>query len=777
MEVIVSVRELVGMVMRSGDIDNRLNGARRMQEGQEVHRDVQAAYPEGWEKEVTLKLALPSLGLTVQGRADGVFHRAGIHEIKSTRRNLLEWTEEGEREHWAQAQCYAHMLAVTENLEEVSIKLSYVNANTKVQVHFEKSFTATFLSEFFTELTEKYMVWHRLKLSWYEKRQMSLKTLGFPYGQYRAGQRKLAAAVYSAARDGFHMIAEAPTGVGKTASTLFPALKALGEDQVDRIFYLTAKTVARTVAEEASKHMREAGAALKTVTITAKDKICLTEEKKCNPVDCPYAKGHYDRINDALLDALNHEDHMDREAVTAFALKHKVCPAEFALDISLFSDVIIGDYNYSFDPLSRLQRFFIEVTERYIFLVDEAHNLPQRAREMYSAQLFRQDMLSLKKAFPRKSEAYKALGKLNTQMLEKERALKAEEEAFSYQALIDGKLLATISKAFEACSLHQIDNEGFELSNEDTEKLLSCYRFVFLSEYYGEGHFFLNTLEGCQMRCMEPSYNLAQMYEAAKAVILFSATMAPYDYYEAVLGVKGVKKLVLDSPFSVDHRRMLLGAGVDTRKNGREKSFSTIMGHIKALIKGRSANYLIFCPSYDYMRQIHEGLLELMEKEHLEGFVIAQSQDMTEADKLDFLGHFEAASNQSIIGLAVLGGSFSEGIDLSGSRLEGVVLVGFGTPYMSWENELLKTYYDSHSHNGYEYAYVYPAINKIVQAVGRLIRTETDKGVVLFLEDRYLHPRYKQLLPRHWKIEKFKAPEDIYEAHLQFWANQGEGHL
>lgn len=774
MEVVVSIRELVGMVMRSGDIDNRLNGARRMQEGQEVHREVQASYPEGWEKEVTLKLALPQLGLAVQGRADGVFHRSGIHEIKSTRRNLLEWTEEGEKEHWAQAMCYAHMLAVTEALGQVMVKLSYVNANTKLQVHFERTFSAEHLSDFFNDLTEKYMVWHRLKLNWFEKRQASLKQLDFPYGAYRAGQRKLAAAVYSAARDGFHMMAEAPTGVGKTASTLFPALKALGEDQVDRIFYLTAKTVARTVAEEASRHMRQAGAHLKTVTLTAKEKVCLTEEKKCNPVDCPYAKGHYDRINDALLDALNTEDHMDREAIHAFSLKHRVCPAEFALDISLFSDVIIGDYNYAFDPLSRLQRFFIEVTERYLFLVDEAHNLPHRARDMYSSQLLRQDMLQLRKAFPKKSEAYKALGKLNTQMLEKEKALKAEEEDFSYQALIDGKLLATIAKAFEACSLHQIDNEGFELSTEDTERLLSCYRFIFISDYYGEGHFFLNTLEGCQIRCMDPRYNLAQMYEAAKAVILFSATMAPYDYYEGVLGVKDVKKLVLESPFPAAHRRMILGGGVDTRKIGRERSFSSIMGYLKALFKGRTANYLVFCPSYEYMRQIHEGLLTLLEQGELSGHLTLQAQDMSEADKVAFLSQFESDRAESIIGLAVLGGSFSEGIDLSGSRLEGVVLIGFGTPYMSWENELLKTYYDSHSHSGYDYAYVYPAINKIVQAVGRLIRTETDKGVVLFLEDRYLHPRYKQLLPRHWKIEKLRAPEEVFEAHLAFWAQQEE---
>lgn len=775
MEVIVSVRELVGMVMRSGDIDNRLNGARRMQEGQEVHKDVQAAYPEGWEKEVTLKLALPDLGLTVQGRADGVMHRTGIHEIKSTRRNLLEWTEEGEQEHWAQAKCYAHMLAVAEDLEEVAVRLSYVNANTKLQTHFDATFKADDLSLFFSDLTQKYMVWHRLKLNWIQKRTDSLKQLPFPYGDYREGQRKLAAAVYSAARDGFHMMAEAPTGVGKTASTLFPALKALGEAQVDRIFYLTAKTVARTVAEEASLHMRQAGACIKTVTITAKDKICLTEEKKCNPVDCPYAKGHYDRINDALLDVLENEDHMDREAVTAYAIKHKVCPAEFALDISLFSDVIIGDYNYAFDPLSRLQRFFIEVTERYLFLVDEAHNLPHRARDMYSAELIRKDMLDLKKAFPRKSEAYKALGKLNTQMLEKEKMLKAQEESFSHQPLIDGKLLATISKAFEACSLHQIDNEGFELSTEDTERLLSCYRFVYLSDYYGEGHYFLYTLEGCQMRCMDPGYSLSQMYESAKSVVLFSATMAPYDYYEAILGIKGVKKLVLDSPFSADHRRMLLGSGVDTRKNGRERSFSTILNYIKALVSGKIANYLVFCPSYDYMRQIHEGLVARFEKDGVAGKFVMQSQDMTEADKLLFLANFDQYHEESVIGLAVLGGSFSEGIDLSGHRLEGVVVVGFGTPYMSWENELLKTYYDSHALSGYEYAYVYPAINKIVQAVGRLIRTETDKGVILFLEDRYLHPRYKLLLPRHWRIEKQKEPEDVYEAHVAFWAKYGEG--
>lgn len=768
MASIISVGDLVGMVLRSGDIDVRFGAGSRMQEGQEAHKALQAEYETGWEKEVSFKFYVEDQALTLQGRADGVFHRRGIHEIKSTRRKLADWDSNGESIHWAQAYCYAHMLAIEEQLESVEVMLTYVNVPMQERKDFIELKTAKWLAEFVSGLLEKYKEWNYFTRDWLDKREAGLKALEFPYGGYRAGQRKLAAAVYSAIRDEFIMMAEAPTGVGKTVSTLFPSLKAMGEGILDRIFYLTAKTVARTVAEDSLKIMRQSGAVVKSVTLTAKERICFTGEKKCNPEDCPYAKGHFDRINACLMDALVNEDHMDRPAVEAYARKHQVCPAELAFDVASFSDVIICDYNYVFDPLAKLQRFFSEVNERYAFLVDEAHNLPHRGREMFGASICRDDVLALRKAFPKKTEPYKALGKLNTQLLAIQKQLKADEEDFQTNDLINGKILGTLGKAFDACVMYMLDSEGFELSKQDSELMLRLYRFQFMSDYFLDGHLWVESVEDgatCKMICIDPSSLLTSSYANSVSTIIFSATMAPYSYYEEILGIKGCRKLVLDSPFAHENRHMVLGAGIDTRLGARERHYDRMVAYILALVTSKVANYLVFCPSYEFLRQI-ESRLAL---EWTTGQIISQVSGMTEADKVDFLSQFESEGETAVVGLAVLGGSFSEGIDLVGGRLEGVVLIGMGTPYMSHENELIKTFYDNRQKSGYTYAYVYPAINKIVQAVGRLIRTETDRGVVLFLDDRYLYSRYKSLLPSHWHIKKLSEPENVYESHLEFW--------
>ncbi len=768
---VISVRDLIGMVLRCGDIDNRFtSGNKRMQEGQEVHKALQSTYKEGWQKEVFFKIHIDTLDLTVQGRADGVFYDCGIHEIKSTRRDLDKSETEGDVLHWAQAYCYAHMLAKEKHLKEVEVVLTYFNALSNQRKDLHETKTAIWLEAYFDDLIKKYEVWHTFRQNWLCTSRESLRQMNFPFENYREGQRKLAAAVYTAVRDQFVMLAEAPTGVGKTMSTLFPTLKALGEDKADKVFYLTAKTVARTVAEEALIKLRRQGdTRIKCVTITAKDKICFTTEKKCNPEDCPYAKGHYDRVNGALLEALSEEDHMDRQAVEHYAKRHQVCPAELALDIALFSDVVIGDYNYAFDPLSRLQRFFLEVDERYVFLIDEAHNLPYRAREMFSASLKRSEIVALKKAYPKGSDPSKALEKLNRQMKSGEKNLEAEGLELACEKELDGKLLSTVGKAFEACMVYQNDTEGFELGTEDGERLLSCYRLSYLSDYYSEGHLWVQMTDGIEIRCIDPSEALKESYGNATATILFSATMAPYTYYEEMLGIRDCRKLVLESPFDSQNRLMLLGAGVDTRLKGREKSQSKIIGHLMAMLTSKVANYLIFCPSYDYLRQIEQDLAQALSQASITHQIFSQSQQMTEAERLDFLQQFEGESPYMRIGFAVLGGSFSEGIDLVGDRLEGVALIGFGTPYVSWENELIKSFFDDRGQNGFTYAYVYPAINKIVQAVGRLIRTETDRGMVLFLDDRYLHSRYKSLLPKNWRIERCQEPEVIYEKHLAFW--------
>lgn len=764
----VSIGEMVQLVLRSGNIDNRASAGGRMEEGQKVHRLLQNAYGEGWEKEVHFKKTFEAHGIQIQGRADGVFERRLIHEIKSTRRSLIDWEADGLEVHWAQAMCYAYVLAEAECLDEVEILLTYYNDRTKDRKDFSRVHHLADLKIYVEDLIARYAIWHQLQIQWALKRTQGLQTMPFPYGDYRSGQRKLAAAVYTTIRDGFLMLGEAPTGVGKTISTLFPALKAMGEDRIDKIFYLTAKTVARTVAEDAAKDMRRAGGVLKTVTLTAKDKVCFTGERKCNPVDCTYARGHFDRINGCMLDALHHEDHMDREHVISYAEKHHVCPFEFSFDMASFSDVVICDYNYVFDPMVKIQRFFSEVSERYAFLVDEAHNLPSRARDMFSAQVVKDELAALRKAFPRKSAPYRELGKLIKILKETVFALETQGKDYETDALPSPTVCSQARKSFDAGAAYIAETEEFELPREVSEILVNLYRFDAISELFSEGYLWLDSTQGGgtgRLMCIDPSELLKSCYQQAVSTVIFSATMAPYAYYEEVLGLGGCRKLVLDSPFPRENRLMLHGGGIETRLHGRETSYGPIADYIEALVEGRQANYLVFFPSYGFMNRI----AELLASRNASWMLHPQKPGMTESEKTAYLSVFEAVGNQTVIGLAVLGGSFSEGIDLSGSRLEGVAIVGFGTPYVSTENSLIQKYYDSLGKDGYTYAFVYPAINKVVQAVGRLIRTETDRGVVLLLDDRYQSRRYQNLFPKTWHLKRLHRCSEVHELHMQFW--------
>lgn len=765
---VVAIREMVQLVLRSGDIDNRAGARSRAEEGKRVHKQLQEAYGSGWVKEVPFAGDFPAWGIRLQGRADGVYERRLIHEIKSTRRAPEDWETEGHAVHWAQAMCYGWLLAEEEALPEVELLLTYYNERTRQRRDFSRSLSRGALKEHVEDLIARYAVWHRLQTEWVSRRTAALKTLPFPFGDYRPGQRRMAAAVYTAVRDGLLMMGEAPTGVGKTISTLFPAMKALGEGHADRVFYLTAKAVARTVAEEAAHAMRRAGGILRTVTLTARDKICFTGESRCNPVDCPYAKGHYDRINSCLLEVLDTEQHLDRARISEIAMSHAVCPFELAFDLALFADVVICDYNYVFDPLVRLQRFFTEVTERYVFLVDEGHNLPARARDMYSAQVVREDITALRRAFPRKSAPYRELSHLAKTLKENTAQLEAAGRDHGTALLPPSLLTGQVRKSFDAATAYLADNEDFELPRELGELLLNLYRFDVIGELFQAGSLWVETPEGGgtgRIMCIDPSEQLRACYGQAASTVVFSATMAPYGYHQEILGLTQCRSLVLGSPFPRENRLMLHGAGVDTRLKGRETSYSLIADYIEALAEGRAANYLVFFPSYDFMNRIGALLTQRRSDWRLH----PQKPGMTEAEKEAYLAVFEEQGTETVLGLAVLGGSFSEGIDLVGSRLEGVAVVGFGTPTVSMENCLIQQFYDDAGKDGYSYAFVYPAVNKVVQAVGRLIRTETDRGVILLLDDRYTSPRYRRLLPESWVLERLQRPDAVTGRHLAFW--------
>lgn len=422
-EMILSVRNLVEFVLRGGDLDSRFMGSSRSVEGTKAHQKLQRSYGENYTPEVALKYTLQyqELVLTLQGRADGIFREENgvvIDEIKTTMRPLEE-IEDGNLLHWAQAKCYGYIYGVQNQLEEISLQLTYYHLDSEEVKRLRKTFSLKELEDFLYDLLRGYIIWANWTRDWTVRRNQSIQGMDFPFRQYRKGQRHLAVTVYKSIREEKKLFAQAPTGTGKTISTLFPAIKALGEQYGSKIFYLTAKTITRSVAEEAFERMRQKGLVCKTLTLTAKDKICFQKGAKCTPEECSYAKGHFDRVNGAMEEVLKEKDALTRETVEAYSQKHHICPFEFSLDLALWADCIICDYNYVFDPRVYLKRFFQEQNEDYIFLIDEAHNLVDRSREMFSASLNKKDMLQLKKQMKAKDpKLSKCLSKLNSYMVQ-----------------------------------------------------------------------------------------------------------------------------------------------------------------------------------------------------------------------------------------------------------------------------------------------------------------------------------------------------------------------
>lgn len=774
MEQRVSVRNLVEFVLRSGDIDNRRVGGAKldaMQEGSRIHRKIQKRMGAGYRAEVPLKYRIreEDIDLLVEGRADGIFKENGItviDEIKGVYADVNRF-EEPVRVHMAQAMCYGYFYCCDKDLDGVRLQLTYCNLETEEIRRFTEDRSREELEAWFRGLIHEYMKWARYLYLHQLSRDESIRGLEFPY-PYRAGQRDLVVAVYRTISRKKKLFIQAPTGIGKTMSTVFPAVKAIGEGKGEKLFYLMAKTVTRTVAEEAFRILREKGLVFTSVTITAKEKLCPLEKAECNPDACPYAKGHFDRVNEAVFDILHLEQEMSRETVLSYAEKYRVCPFEFCLDISDWTDGVICDYNYVFDPNVRLKRYFAEGSKGdYLFLVDEAHNLVSRAREMYSAYVKKEDFLEIRQLVKEKSKKLeKELERCNRILLDMRR------ECEDWQILEDiTGLAAGIMSLFSVMETFMEDFPEFE----GRERVLDFYFCLrdFLTAYDNlDDHYRIyceSYGSSFQVRlfCVNPARLLSACMGQGAATILFSATFLPIRYYKTLLsGDEEDYAVYADSPFDSKKRLLMVASDVSSRYVRRSQSeFQKVAAYIRAVTAARRGNYMIFFPSYQYMRQMEE----VFEAEPLEADLLIQGQGMGEEERRDFLAEFEREREHSLAAFCVMGGVFSEGIDLKEERLIGVIVVGTGLPMVCTEQEVLKGYFEETEQKGFDFAYLYPGMNKVLQAAGRVIRTVNDEGVILLLDERFLKREYLELFPREWEQFQMVNARNVAECLADFW--------
>lgn len=768
----VSVRNLVEFVLRSGDIDNSFRSMSRALEGTKAHQKVQNSYGHEYIPEVTLRHSVfyEDFTIELQGRADGIFtfpDEIIIDEIKSTTKDLEDIKDDNEL-HWAQAKCYGYMYSVLEELDEINIQVTYFHLESEEKKIFKKEYTREELKKYFYNLTDKYIEWASTTFYWGETRDASILDLKFPFSSYRQGQRELAVATYKTIKEGKKLFAKAPTGIGKTISTLFPSIKTLGEGSTAKIFYLTAKTITREVPINSMDIMIKRGLRAKTIVITAKDKICLNEETKCNPRDCTYAKGHFDRVNDAIMDIFENEDLITREVATIYAEKHHVCPFEFVLDVSLWADIIIADYNYVFDPQVYLKRFFEGMAEDYVFLVDEAHNLVDRSREMFSAEINKNSFLQVKDIFKEQyPKIYKSLNSCKNKMNKTREELDVEKEYYQREEITE--LYYPIKRLITLLEPWLVE----EKKHEDYESVLELYfnliTFIKISDFYDE-HYVVYIREEYndlifKLYCVDSSYLLREAMARGKSSILFSATLSPIDYYMDLLG--GSDKdydIILSSPFPRENLCLMIGDNISTRYKDRDNTYIDIVNYMESFIEAKKGNYFVFFPSYAYMNNVYEILSERNNDLN----IIMQNGSMSELEREAFLSCF--TEENDLIAFAVMGGIFSEGIDLAGEKLIGAVIVGVGLPQICFERNIIKDYFNHHRGEGFDYAYTYPGMNKVLQSAGRVIRSPEDRGAVLLIDDRYRGRKYKDLFPREWINGKSIRNENRLKTFLKsFW--------
>ena len=755
-----SVRGIVEYVLKSGSLDDRFISRGRAIDGTIAHGKLQKdnlEIYENYEKEVRMQheFQKENIILLVEGRADGIINEKGniiIEEIKSTYMDLAYLYEDYNLLHWAQGKFYGYIYCKENNLAEIRIRLSYYNLNTDEVKSFEKKFKLTELEAFVSELVERYMKAAFLKIALIEERNESIEKMEFPFPTYRKGQRELAVTCYNTIRNNGILFAQAPTGIGKTISTIFPAIKGLTNNMGDRIVYLTSKTITGVVAEEAYAMLIKNGLKIKVVSITAKEKACLNDEVKCNADDCKFARDYFSKVDDVIEDIISHENIISREVIRKYSEKYQVCPFELSLDLTEWCHAIICDYNYAFDNRVRLKRIFEEDNKSNVILVDECHNLIDRARAMYSGEILKSDVVQINKILKGKVPAlYKSSNLINKELIEIRRELEENSLRVIYKNIQYKELIKAMQLFISVADEYLVKGKGTDGYDEVMDFYFKCRSFVNINELYSDKYNTIiekakNDLK-VKIFCIDPSDNIKKIISSSYATILFSATLWPMKYYIDLLGGDDKSyRLRLDSPFKKENLKTFISP-LNMKYSMRENNIPKLCELIYRFNEESPGNNIVFLPSFEYLKKVAESYEKIYSNNE---DILVQKENINEVEKEEFLANFR--ENSKVLAFAVVGGMFSEGVDLPGKRLSGAVIVGVGFPKISIENDIIASYFDE---KGFDYAYTYPGINKILQCAGRVIRTEEDKGSILLVDNRYLSKKYKDMLPTAWQIESW----------------------
>jgi len=793
----MSVTELCSLALLGGDLDLRPGhgkhfSSERAAIGIKAHRKIQSEAGALYDAEVPLcnTTLYHGISFEVHGRADGVLRGESltVDEIKTVSSRGGDMPHDV---HHAQVRCYAYFLCRERGLEQICTRLSYYSVEEGKTRYIIGTHKASDLQAFYLDLLARVEYRARILIERQTLLIPSAAGAHFPYSSVRQGQDIMLRECYRDIKAGKRLFIEAPTGTGKTLSALYPAVRALGEGHIDKIFYLTAKAAPRREAYRAAAQLFESGAHLRTVVLTAREQLCRNDAAKrdpagisrhCNPLDCPYAKGFYDRSGNAVCDALASQSGFPRTAILEFAERYHICPYEFQLELSLFCDIVVCDYNYVFDPHVYLRRYFDSVPlseNRYAFLIDEAHNLGDRACDMYSATLESGDVTALWK---RLSESEKTLRDHLERLAITLHALRRlcrdtlQKNADGVECGYDlsrnplENLNKTVTETYTALDSWLRRHRG-DPNEADVHNLCTILRhYLSISEYYEDRFLTFVEVEGEARRvrliCLDPSRILDALLARAHASVLFSATLTPLDYFSDILGGgKQPVRVSLPSPFDPKNLCLVTVPSISTRYEDRDGSYRKIAAMIAEAVSGKRGNYIAYFPSYQYM----ESVLRVFNERYSKVSTVVQTRSMTPAARENFLDAF-LDDGRLRVGFCVLGGSFSEGVDLPGGRLIGTVIVGTGLPGISNERNILRDHYENTRERGYDYAYTYPGMNRVLQAAGRVIRREDDRGVIVLIDDRYAEDRYKMLFPDHWQSQEYaRTPNELAEIVLDFW--------
>mgnify|MGYP001032045639 CR=1 FL=1 len=768
----IAVREMVEYLFMSGDLSSDLFQNVSAIEGTRAHQYVQRQYQGSDDAEVPISFQFMKNGfdITLSGRMDGVLTIDGeivIHEIKSTRKNTESETFEARSEHLAQLKIYCYLVAKQKDLSEIWGRLSYVQLSDYRLTHIDEIFSVMDLEKFFTDAIECYLEWVIKLTEHHQEKMASLSETVFPFDQYRRGQREMMRAVYQTMNDHEILYAVAPTGIGKTMAALFSSLKAI-KTPFQKIFYLTAKTEGKKVAIESMAYLHEGTLKTKTLELTAKDSICFLEKRECDPSVCPFAKGFFDRLKDATTDIFDHEVLMTRDVIERYARKHVICPFEYSLFVSYFVDVIVCDYNYAFDPRAHLIRYFDQETYQPMLLIDEAHNMITRSREMYSASVKRADLIQLRRVGSKlKPSIRNAVNKVISHMNTYDDQL--NQSPFFSAPVYDEQILETLINVLRKVDRALKENSDYPKKSDVFEVYFKIVEFQKMAERFTDTYrFHAKKIEDdieFSLRCLDASAFITDTIERhAYGCVFFSATLQPINYYQTLLTKGKGETMVIQSPFDQNRLKLMIDPLISTRYQDRKESVNHVITRIHDVLNTKKGNYIVFFPSYQYLNMVKDNLVDV------DCDIITQERDMEIKVRQRVMERFKTRVDRSLLGMFVMGGMFSEGIDYLGDMLNGVIIIGVGLPMISDENEELKSYYEKTFRKGFQFAYQYPGMNKVIQSVGRVIRSHQDYGFALLIDDRFMTPSYKRLFPKEWRhVDRLTHRRDLKQILEKFY--------